>query len=66
MKTGVGRTFRGLQRNVWLDLHGWIAVTILAIIIIHLIFNWKWVVGTSKNILKGVSVFLVKPFRGAR
>ena len=65
MKTGVGRTFWGLQRNVWLDLHGWIAVTILAIIT-HLIFNWKWVVGTSKNILKGVSIFLAKPFRGTR
>jgi len=62
MKQGVGRTFWGLQRNVWLDLHTWVAVAILAIVIIHLILNWNWVVNVTKNILRGISGVLSKPF----
>jgi hypothetical protein len=54
MLAGWGRTFWGLQRNVWADLHGWVAVTIAAIIIIHLILNWRWVVATTKNIFWGI------------
>jgi hypothetical protein len=54
MLVGSGRTFWGLQRNVWADLHGWVAVTIAAIIIIHLVLNWRWVVATTKNIFWGV------------
>jgi hypothetical protein len=51
MLSGNGRTFWGLQRNAWLDLHVWIAVLILSISIIHLILNWKWIVNVSKNVL---------------
>ena len=57
---GFGRTFWGLQRNVWVDLHVWVAVTILAIVIIHLILNWNWIVAVSKNIFRGVSRILFK------
>jgi hypothetical protein len=53
MIQGTGRTFLALQRNVWVDLHAWIAVTILAIIIVHLVLNWNWVVGVSKRIFWG-------------
>lgn len=66
MRAGVGRTFWGLQRNIWCDLHSWIAVAILAMIIIHLILNWNWVVTTSKNILRRFSVGKQKPFGKAR
>lgn len=60
MISGFGRTFWGLQRNVWVDLHGWVAVTIAAIIIIHLILNWRWVVATTKGIFWGVYGSLIK------
>ena len=63
MLSGVGRTFWGLQRNIWADLHAWVAVAILAIIIVHLILNWNWVVAVSKNIFQGISGVLSKPFR---
>jgi hypothetical protein len=63
---GGGRTFWGLQRNVWVDLHGWVAVAMLAIVIIHLILNWNWVVAVSKNIFRGISGALAKPFRRVR
>jgi len=54
MVLGTGRTFWGLQRNVWVDLHGWVAVAIVAIIVIHLIMNWSWVVATAKNMARGI------------
>jgi hypothetical protein len=50
MILGTGRTFWGLQRNVWVDLHAWVAVAILSIIVIHLIVNWSWVLATSKKL----------------
>lgn len=51
MTSGVGRTFLGLQRNVWVDLHAWVAVTIISIIIVHLILNWSWVVAVSRKLI---------------
>ena len=57
MTSGSGRTFLGLQRNVWVDLHAWIAVTIVSIIIVHLVLNWSLVAGVSKKIFWGT----VKP-----
>lgn len=59
----LGRTFWGLQRNVWVDIHAWVAVTILGIILIHIIMNWNWVVSVSKKILYGISGALLRPFR---
>lgn len=51
MINGRGRMFLGLQRNIWVDLHAWIAVTIVSLIIVHLILNWGWVVAVSKKIV---------------
>jgi len=47
MQGGTGRTFLGLQRNEWSDLHGWIAVIMASIIIIHIILNWRWIVSMT-------------------
>ena len=54
MVSGLGRRFLGLQRNVWVDLHAWVAVTIVSLIIVHLIMNWSWVVGVSKKMINGI------------
>ncbi len=40
---GLGRTFWGLERNVWVDLHAWVAVFMVAIIVIHLVIHWRWI-----------------------
>ncbi|MFZ7101806.1 MAG: DUF4405 domain-containing protein [Peptococcaceae bacterium] len=64
MLSGSGRTFWGLQRDIWVDIHAWIATLIVAIIIIHVILNWKWVVNVSQKILKwGVQLFYRKEER---
>ena len=65
MISGSGRTFWGLQRNIWLDIHAWVATLIVAVIIIHLILNWKWIIGVSKKILNGFTrLFIIKTTRG--
>ena len=46
-----GRTFWGIQRNVWVDIHAWVAASIAAIILVHLIMNWGWFVGTARRII---------------
>ncbi len=54
MKAGLGRTFWGLQRNEWLDLHAWVAVAMVAIVIIHIIMHWRWIVNmTLGKLLSG-------------
>jgi cytochrome b561 len=65
MLSGSGRTFWGLQRNVWVDIHAWLATLIVAIIIIHIILNWRWLISVSKKILNGFSgLFTGKSRRG--
>ncbi|MDD4924125.1 MAG: DUF4405 domain-containing protein [Dehalococcoidales bacterium] len=49
MTSGIGRTFWGLQRNIWVDIHAWIAVIIVSFVIIHLIMHWRWIVGVIKG-----------------
>ena len=61
MVSGNGRTFWGLQRNIWVDLHAWIAVVIISIIIIHLILNHKWIFAISKNMINNfIWLFKIK------
>ena len=37
------------SRDTWIDLHDWTAVALLALLIIHLILHWKWIVYTTKK-----------------
>jgi hypothetical protein len=51
--SGIGPTFWGLQRNEWCDLHTWVAVAMLALVIVHVVIHWDWVtkvtLGRVKN-----------------
>ena len=47
--SGVGRTFWGLQRDVWVDLHAWVAILMVAIIVIHLIMHWRWIINMTQG-----------------
>jgi cytochrome b561 len=39
----------GWSRDTWVDWHDWTAAALLAMLIIHLILNWKWIVHTTKR-----------------
>ncbi|MDD4924194.1 MAG: DUF4405 domain-containing protein [Dehalococcoidales bacterium] len=47
MLIGLGRTFWGLQRNIWVDIHAWLAIAIIAILIIHILLNWRWILNMT-------------------
>jgi len=42
-------TFLSWTRHNWIDLHDWTAVALLAMLIIHLILHWKWIVYMTKK-----------------
>jgi len=46
-------TFLSWPRHNWIDLHDWTAVALLAMLIIHLILHWKWIVYMTKKSLSG-------------
>jgi len=46
---GVEYTFWSLSRHTWLDIHDWVAVAIVAVVIIHLVLHWKWIIYMTKK-----------------
>jgi len=43
-------SFWGLTKHTWIDLHDWIAVALVALVVIHIILHWKWIIRIGKNI----------------
>lgn len=39
----------GLDRHGWGDIHYWIAVVFFAILALHLVLHWKWIVSVVKG-----------------
>ena len=37
-------------RDTWLDLHGWVAVALVVVVVIHLILHWRWIVHMTKRL----------------
>lgn len=42
---GVGLTWLGQGRHFWGDVHFWLAIALLALIIIHVWLHWGWILG---------------------
>ncbi len=38
------------SRDTWLDLHNWVAVALLVIVVLHLILHWRWIVHMTKTV----------------
>ena len=39
------------ERAAWIDIHNWVAVALLSLLIIHLTLNWKWILYRTKAYL---------------
>lgn len=50
--------FYGIQiifeRAGWEWMHTWISLAMIVIALIHLIFHWKWVVNTTKRVVRSI------------
>jgi cytochrome b561 len=42
-------SFLSWTRHQWIDFHDWTAVTLVALVILHLVLHWKWIVYTTKK-----------------
>lgn len=44
--------FLGLHRHQWGNIHFYLSITFTVLIIIHLIFSWKWIKAKARHIFK--------------
>lgn len=47
--SGGGATFI-FNRHMWLGLHDWLAIALVAIIVVHLALHWKWIITMTKRV----------------
>jgi len=52
-------TYWGLTKHTWIDIHDWVAVALVAIVLLHIVLHWKWIVRVSKNLFRGTNRQLV-------
>ena len=45
-------TFWGLSRHTWIDLHDWVAVALVVLVVIHVALHWKWLVRMARSLFK--------------
>ena len=51
---GLGNlTFWGISRHTWTDNHDWVAVALIALVILHVALHWRWMVRVGKSLFKG-------------
>ena len=57
---GLGNlTFWELSKHTWIDIHDWVAVAIVVLVMVHVILHWKWIVRMTKSLFRGVQERLV-------
>jgi hypothetical protein len=43
-RRGLESLYWGLSRHSWIAIHDWVAIALTAVVVIHLLLHWKWVV----------------------
>ena len=44
--------FISLERHDWLNLHDWIGIALLAVVVIHIILHHKWIAYMTRKLLR--------------
>ena len=47
--SGHGTILWGLGRHGWGDIHFWIAMGLIAMVLVHLVLHWRWIVSMVKG-----------------
>jgi len=58
-RRGLELTYLGISRHTWIDIHDWVAVALVAIVLVHLLLHWKWVLHMTKHTREQ----MIGPFR---
>lgn len=63
---GRGLTWLGLDRHAWGDVHFWLAVALVGLIVAHVVLHWTWVkacwkrcLGSARSVRTWVAVALL-------
>ena len=52
---GLGNlTFWEISKHTWIDIHDWVAVALVVLVLIHVILHWKWIVRMAKSLFSGI------------
>ena len=47
---GIGNlTFWGITKHTWVDIHDWVAVALVVLVLVHVLLHWKWIFRMAKN-----------------
>jgi len=46
-------TFWELSKHTWIDIHDWVAVALVVLVIIHVLLHWKWIIRMAKSMFQG-------------
>lgn len=49
---GGSKYFLGLHRHQWGDIHAYLSIAFVALMVLHLIFNWRWITAKTGQIFK--------------
>ena len=48
--------FLSLDRNDWLNLHDWVGVALIVIVVVHVIVHYKWIIYMTRKLLRSEKV----------
>jgi len=52
---GSAKLFLGLHRHQWGNIHAWLSLAFVVVLVVHLVLSWKWIAIRSRCIFKRAS-----------
>jgi cytochrome b subunit of formate dehydrogenase len=43
-------SFLGIIKHTWTDIHNWVGIAFILIVMLHFLLHWKWFIAMTKNI----------------
>jgi Domain of unknown function (DUF4405) len=50
-RRGGDHSFATLDRHSWSDPHNWIGLALVAVVLVHLALNWRWITDQTRRLL---------------
>jgi hypothetical protein len=50
---GANKYFLGLHRHEWSDIHLYLSLVLVALVVVHLVLNWGWVTKITERMFQG-------------
>jgi hypothetical protein len=44
-------SFAAIDRSLWIDMHDWAGLVLVAVLILHLALHWRWVVRQTRSLI---------------